>query len=226
MESFIIWAAHGFVEEEIQSLTQKYQVDPYNRKDISFIEKTGIDEVRELKHLLRLSHSGSGNRMIVLADLDCASIPSQNALLKLLEEPPDKTILIVTCENIHALLETIVSRCTVLKVKQKKSSGSTDNNTPILAQILSASPGQRLILSSKAATTREKAIEFLDTISYELYEKLHHEKDKNSIKNISGMLTRTQKAKQYIDANVNAKAVVDVLLLGFPSSPPAGGFSG
>ena len=39
---------------------------------------------------------------------------AQNALLKLIEEPPKYLSIILLCENIRPLLETIISRCTII----------------------------------------------------------------------------------------------------------------
>ena len=43
------------------------------------------------------------------------TIEAQNALLKLLEEPPENHILIVTASNIEGLLSTVISRCKVVR---------------------------------------------------------------------------------------------------------------
>ena len=43
------------------------------------------------------------------------TVEAQNALLKLLEEPPENHILIVTASNIEGLLSTVISRCKVVR---------------------------------------------------------------------------------------------------------------
>lgn len=214
MHSFIIWATSQKRDSLIEAFCKKFQVASYNKYTVSFINGAGIEEVRSLSHILRLSHSGDGNRLIVLDDLDRASNAAQNALLKVLEEPPHKTILVVTCQNLHALLDTIVSRCQIVRTNFNNSASESKNGA-IIKQILEAPSAQRLVLAAKNATTREKAKEFLEAISVELYTLLH-QNDQSHLKQTADLLNRTQKAIQYIDANVNAKAVVDVLILGFP----------
>ena len=41
-----------------------------------------------------------------------------NALLKILEEPPDKTLFLLVCENEDQLLRTIVSRTQLIKISK------------------------------------------------------------------------------------------------------------
>ena len=215
MNSFIIWARSQKRDALIEDFCSKFQVAFYNKYTVSFTNGAGIDQVRDLNHILRLAHSGIGNRLIVLDDLDRASNAAQNALLKVLEEPPEKTIMVITCQNLHALLDTIVSRCQIIRADYKNSTSEV-NNGAIIKQILETPHAQRLVLAAKIATTREKAKEFLETIASELYALLH-QNEKPHLKQTADMLNRIQKAIQYIDANVNSKAVVDVLILGFPN---------
>ncbi len=77
-----------------------------------------IEQIRELQHFTQLKTTGSGDirRVILIADAGRLTIEAQNALLKLLEEPPEDTVLLLTVENTHALLPTIMSRMQTLIV--------------------------------------------------------------------------------------------------------------
>ncbi len=60
----------------------------------------------------------SGNfRVSIIGDFETSSIESQNAILKLLEEPPATSVLILTTSNLQALLATITSRALVIPFK-------------------------------------------------------------------------------------------------------------
>jgi len=76
-----------------------------------------IDQIRELEHTLSLAPYQSKYRVAMLLRLHEASIESQNALLKTLEEAPEKVILLVTADSPESLLPTIVSRCEVLRLR-------------------------------------------------------------------------------------------------------------
>ncbi len=55
-------------------------------------------------------------RIIILENMERASREAPQALLKILEEPPEKGIFLFTTKNHHQILETIISRITVLNL--------------------------------------------------------------------------------------------------------------
>ncbi|MEJ2412874.1 MAG: hypothetical protein P8Y34_07760 [Anaerolineales bacterium] len=75
-----------------------------------------IDQVRDLIHSLSLSPYQASHRFGLLFDFELANPSTQNALLKTLEEPPDRVILILTAVSSDSLLETITSRCEEIKL--------------------------------------------------------------------------------------------------------------
>ncbi len=79
-----------------------------------------IDEVRELQRAVQLKTLGEGKsirRVLLIEGAEAMTREAQNALLKLLEEPPSDTLLILTTTNLRELLPTIVSRAQRLAVK-------------------------------------------------------------------------------------------------------------
>lgn len=85
-------------------------------------EKTGklkknisIEQVRQLQNKLSLHSFLNTYKVGVVAEAHNLSIEAANSLLKTLEEPTSKTVLILITENISALPLTIVSRCQVIK---------------------------------------------------------------------------------------------------------------
>lgn len=71
-----------------------------------------IDQVRELNSFLSLKTTGVGalRRAVIIEDAHTMNIEAQNALLKLLEEPPADTVLILTTVGMRTLRPTIYSR--------------------------------------------------------------------------------------------------------------------
>lgn len=80
--------------------------------------KTGIsiESVRQLRHFTRLRQTGGNQRIILIHDAHTMSEEAQNALLKLLEEPPELTSFILTSESDQSVLPTIRSRSQVMAV--------------------------------------------------------------------------------------------------------------
>jgi len=88
-----------------------------NHPDLFWVERghddtrVRIKQVRELQQALRLTANEGGWRAAVIADAEWLNHEAQNALLHLLEEPPQRTCLILVAPGQAALLATIRSRC-------------------------------------------------------------------------------------------------------------------
>ncbi|MFQ6550393.1 DNA polymerase III subunit delta' [Aestuariibius sp. 2305UL40-4] len=76
----------------------------------------GVDEVRALKSFFGLSAADGGHRAVIVDAADEMTNQAANALLKLLEEPPEKTTLFLIAHQPSRLLPTIRSRCRSLRL--------------------------------------------------------------------------------------------------------------
>jgi DNA polymerase-3 subunit delta' len=70
-----------------------------------------IDQIRSLLKTLALRPNEADQRVVILSDAQAMNPEAGNALLKMLEEPPDRTLLVLTARQASDLLPTIVSRC-------------------------------------------------------------------------------------------------------------------
>lgn len=71
-----------------------------------------VEEIRRITPFLRRTSSIEGGwRIVIVDDADTMTRSSQNSLLKILEEPPEKTVLILITHRAGALLPTVYSRC-------------------------------------------------------------------------------------------------------------------
>lgn len=75
----------------------------------------GIEQItRELEPWLALKPYRAQKRVVIIKDAHLLSLPAANALLKTLEEPPAYAVMILVADE-NNLLETIVSRCQLLR---------------------------------------------------------------------------------------------------------------
>jgi DNA polymerase III delta prime subunit len=215
----IISSSKKFTKIQIDQLRDKYKISKENLQEIIPETTFGIDEVRQLQNLLKLKPYDGGYRMTVIKNADYATLPAQNALLKLLEEPPIKNIIILVSVSAEKLLGTIQSRCqTIHEVFDKAKSTMDPETCTIIKSILNSKTGDRINLSMKYTKNREETIKFLNQITDSL-EKTLFEKDQNltiSTKDTAILIDKINKAKKLIEGNVNYKAVTDILLLSFP----------
>ncbi|MFM2042184.1 MAG: ATPase i [Pseudomonadota bacterium] len=69
-----------------------------------------VDEVRRVAPFLRMTSGEGGWRVVIVDGADQMNLSGQNALLKILEEPPSKCLILMVADNVGSLLPTIRSR--------------------------------------------------------------------------------------------------------------------
>ncbi len=140
----------------------------------SFNEKTGrlrdrilADDVRSLNQFLHLSATEGGRRVVIIDSADEMNTQAANALLKMLEEPPARTVLLLVSHQPSRLLPTIRSRCRELRLvplsapdmEQALSQAGVDpgGDAAALAELSAGSVGEavRLINLGGVAMYRE-----------------------------------------------------------------------
>ncbi len=126
-QSLLIVGSFGsgkvFVAQNIaQEILQHNNLETYAFYD--HIQPTdgtiSIGTIRELKNFLQLKTTGNQDirRVVLIEDAESMNQEAQNALLKILEEPPTDTVLLLTASNVRGLLQTIISR--VQKINLQK----------------------------------------------------------------------------------------------------------
>lgn len=108
-------------------------------------------------------------RIVWIEEAGLMTTPAQNALLKILEEPPEQTTFYLTCASHASLLSTVLSRShTVLLEKN-----NTTKDPAILAdlkRIMALSAGDRLV--SIVKRDRSESINWITQIEQALCDKL------------------------------------------------------
>lgn len=100
--------------------------DFIQNKNISFFNleyaNFPIEEIRKMQIEAEYgaSFSGQDKRVFVLLNFDSATAPAQNAALKIIEESPKDTLILLLANNKEKILETIVSRCLLVELESKE----------------------------------------------------------------------------------------------------------
>ncbi|MCF6274030.1 MAG: DNA polymerase III subunit delta' [Rhodobacteraceae bacterium] len=114
-----------------------------------------VDEVRKLKGFFSLSAADGGWRVAIIDAADELNTAAANALLKILEEPPEKVVLLLVAHQPTKLLPTIRSRCRALRCttlgeddmgKALAQVGQSSEMSAALAALSGGSPGQAIRL--------------------------------------------------------------------------------
>lgn len=102
--------------EEVQSEIVKKSENPYHKIFIEDANTIKINSIREIKKFLNTSaFEANIYRFIIILDAHLMNDQSQNALLKSIEEPPEKVIFILITSDKEKLLPTIKSRSALIE---------------------------------------------------------------------------------------------------------------
>lgn len=148
-------------EEELKSrqalIDAGKPLDPEVEKNRKRFNEIRIDDIREAEVFLHLTAGANGWRVLIIDAADDMNVNASNALLKSLEEPPAKTMIILISHQPGKLLQTIRSRCrkltlkplenNVLKEKIKlKCDDFSSDDLSLLLQLSQGSMGKALFL--------------------------------------------------------------------------------
>lgn len=76
-----------------------------------------VDDVRDIRNFISLTPAENGYRVVIIDGAEDMNKNAANALLKMLEEPPPRTIFLLVCHAPGRLLPTIRSRCRTLTLR-------------------------------------------------------------------------------------------------------------
>ena len=82
-----------------------------NARTGKLVRDITVDQVRAVDDALHQTAARGGRKVLIVDPADDLNAPAANALLKLLEEPPPRTVLLLACARPGALPRTIPSRC-------------------------------------------------------------------------------------------------------------------
>jgi hypothetical protein len=203
----IYFSTHLVAEVVLQELIFK-QFNKTEKEHISFIntDKTTftIEMVRDLTQSMSYASFKGKIRHVILLSIDQATIEAQNALLKLLEEPPAKTQIWLTAANANKLLPTIISRCEEITIADLEKVAIPQEIVDIAESITTLSHRELIEIAEKHSE-REAAKQLVGQLTLFFHTKL--ESSGNS--HYHTCLRTLLQCSQYLEANVNVRMAVE-----------------
>ncbi|KKS66620.1 MAG: polymerase III, delta'' subunit protein [candidate division WWE3 bacterium GW2011_GWB1_42_6] len=165
----------------------------------------GVDYSRKVKKFLQEKPLSEEKKTVVIPNSELLTPEAQNALLKILEEPPKYAEIFLLSKTENSLLETVISRCVR---KRAFSSEELEKEASGIHEILSMSPGQRLDKAKEISETeKEETVEIMEKWVRELHLTTRGETVALQIKKI------LQTKKNLEGTNVNQRLALEALLL-------------
>jgi hypothetical protein len=215
---------HIVRENHLKQMIEKLSV---NKVDIQILNQQPIliTDIRNLINRLSFKPFASKYKVAVI-EADYLTLEAQQALLKTLEQPPPHSIIFLSTCNYELLLETIVSRCKLIKITENYSQKSYNQNEDIInfwKMLFTKSEGSRLQIAAQFNNNRDNTLLWLKTNILELRKFLL-----NQIFSEGNLSSSDQKyyvvlnmlIKNYylVKHNISLKLALDKLFLYIPSS--------
>ncbi len=127
-----------------------------------------VDDIRKLGRFFGLSSTDGGRRVVIVDSADEMNVSAANALLKMLEEPPARTTLLLVSHQPSRLLPTIRSRCRTLRLLPL----GPEEMQSALAQAGAEQPPQGDHLAALAAGSVGDAVRLINLGGLEIYAEL------------------------------------------------------
>ncbi len=217
MQSFLIVAKD-------KNLTHTYTSTLLERMDVNALDISlqahekamGIGDVRNIQKAILLKPFRGRIKAVIIETHEGITPEAQNALLKILEEPPANTIIIITTANRELMLPTIMSRCKVIALQEKEIQLTKDDLLKFhddLDLLLNGKIGDKLKIAQDIAKNKENTPMWLEKMSVFVKNELAHKN--NDVKYLAFLIELQKTYKDIISTNVNQRTALENLFLSF-----------
>lgn len=141
-------------------------IDIYFAKGSGKTDVISVEEIRNITRDTAIMPHEAKKKVYVLYDADRRmGNESMNAFLKTLEEPMQDILFILTAENIKAVPQTILSRCTCLTLESSTQvTGEAKETAEAILMGIIDSSELTLLKATSLLSTRQKALEVLPVV--------------------------------------------------------------
>ncbi len=153
----------SFTSQPCGSCKSCRKIESHNHPDIIRLKPSGpiikIDQIRTLCRTLAMKPYEAAMRVVIISDAQAMNPAAANALLKVLEEPPLRTILVLISAHTSDLLPTVVSRCQHIRFNPI----SKTNLAYLLVREHGVDAGDAAIIAAMAAGSLSRALRMYRT---------------------------------------------------------------
>jgi DNA polymerase-3 subunit gamma/tau len=131
--------------------------------EIDAASNRGIDQIRELREMVRYAPAASRYKVVILDEAHQLTDEASNALLKTLEEPPERVVFILATTRSEDLVETIKSRAQLFHFRSLTFQEIADGIERIVeAEHLAIEPGAVAVLARAAEGSLRDGLSLLE----------------------------------------------------------------
>lgn len=196
----------------IHKICLEEKIGEYDTSIIESEKQIGIKDVKLLQEKTLLKPFKSKQKIVTLNAEKGITIEAQNALLKVLEEPPNNTIIVLIVNSKNVALPTILSRCKIVELDSHDffSEKELQEYEREFNNLIKLSLGERLILAQTLAKNKEQTLFYLEKIILGAREKMLKENDLKTLNIIKDVQKRYVELKS---SNANLRLGLESLFI-------------
>ncbi len=192
---------------EIDDFICKLSIQPVDVSCIESIESIKIAQIRDFTKRLYIKPHSSKLKIAIIKNADKITIEAANKLLKIIEEPPQSTIFILTSLNEKNILPTVSSRCQKISIFSEININPTEKSVKLIKDIISGNVAKKFMLASGLSQDEDISKLFDNWLIYLHNKILQNPSVLHNIKEIN-------KYKKVLKYNINKKLLLENLFLG------------
>lgn len=185
MHSFIIISKNkDKTREAAQKMVADLNISKFDKFVLETEKSVGITDIRTISKQMFLKPLKGNQKAVILEAFLGMTVDSQNAFLKVLEEPPLSTTIIILA-NSNFFLPTVLSRCKLIEIDKGFSLTGNEQKeySKILEKLKNASAGDKLKMAQDLSKDKETALQFIEKLIITAREKMiNNEKGRGEYK--------------------------------------------
>lgn len=186
-----------------------HAISQFDQTLVSEEGSIGVEIIRKLQEKIFLKPFQSKEKVIIFEKAQNLTIEAQNALLKILEEPPAHTYIILCAFQEDILLPTILSRCHIIHLEEKRKDMSLSDKEfyeKDLTILLSGTIGEKLQLVETVAKDKQEAF-WLEQIIHVARNQMLDNEEKQLFLPVLKHLQQAH--KEITTTNVSARVILE-----------------
>ena len=215
MHSFLIASKNKKnANDYVNNLCNREKINPMDINLQTYAKAMGIEDVRNIQKSILLKPFRGNAKAVVIQAYENITQEAQNALLKVLEEPPANTIIIISVSRKELVLPTIISRCKIIELKENELNLTSEDFLQIsnaLNMILNGKIGSKLKIAQDIAGNKEETAAWFEKMIIFVREKLIE--NYNDPKYLEFLKQLQQAYKNIKSTNVNKRVALENLFL-------------
>lgn len=214
--TLIVGGSHKDRENQCKNIQSYYSIADIDTLHLGTeLSTIGIPIIRLLLQNASRTPVQSERKLITLLRAEALSPEAQHALLKILEEPPKRTIIILAAPFTQQLIPTIISRCSIISLTNQLPTQHEDHLDDFIAALLDhqLTIPQILENASEWGKNEAEAIAHIDQLIITLH--LRYRTAASDLKRLSSYPSIIQSfldCKQALQSHVNTRLCLEQLL--------------